>query len=116
MVAPVIGGVLTDYVGWRSVFLFTGCFGLAVLALVWLTLMESRKPVDDENEAGRATGMATLFRQPLFVSYALQCGFSMGIFFAFIASAPYIVVNLLGYSATVYGFGFVVVSIGLRRW
>jgi DHA1 family bicyclomycin/chloramphenicol resistance-like MFS transporter len=51
-------------------------------------------------------GLAGLMRRPLFHLYAMQSASTMGVFFAFIASAPHVIVGVLGYPATVYGFGF----------
>mgnify|MGYP006412779237 FL=1 len=112
MLAPVIGGILTDYTHWRFVFVFTSCVGLLVLALVWWGLKETRQLEEHGDEGTARLRAIDLIRQPLFLSYALQCGFTMGIFFVFIASAPFVVVNILGHTATIYGIGFVIISIG----
>lgn len=112
MVAPVIGGVLTDHVDWRGVFWFAAGFGGLILMLVWMRLSETLQPAESAEASDERPGFKALLRRRSFVGYALQCGFSMGIFFAFIASAPYVIVNIMGHSATTYGLGFVMVSIG----
>ncbi len=59
-----------------------------------------------------AQSMLALLRLPLFHVYALYSAFTMGMFFAFISAAPYVVVNILQKPATAYGVGFLVISLG----
>ena len=112
MMSPVIGGVLTDQLGWRSTFLFTALVGLVILVLVVVTLRESLADRGGGSETRFLTAVRALARQPMFHVYAFQGAFSMGIFFAFISSAPYVVVDVLERPATVYGFGFLLVAAG----
>jgi DHA1 family bicyclomycin/chloramphenicol resistance-like MFS transporter len=114
MPAPAMGGLLTDFIGWRANFVFTGVIGLAVMAAValWLgeTLRERQKlpgPVSMLN------AYLPLLRSRVFLGYALQSAFAMGAFFAFISATPYILVTTLGRPATEYGLYFLLVSFGL---
>jgi DHA1 family bicyclomycin/chloramphenicol resistance-like MFS transporter len=109
MLAAVIGGVLTDHFGWRSTFLVTGVYSVIALVIVMGLLPETRA-----RDVTRDTGVSwrSVLRMPMFHVYAFQYAFSVGIFFAFVASAPYVVVFALRQPATVYGIGFVAVSLG----
>ncbi|MDH3739044.1 MAG: MFS transporter, partial [Alphaproteobacteria bacterium] len=50
MVAPLIGGILNDLQGWRSIFWFTGIAGLAALALAHPRVPETlAQPVRDQS-------------------------------------------------------------------
>jgi MFS transporter, DHA1 family, multidrug resistance protein len=114
MPAPAIGGLLTDYLGWRANFAFAGVLGLTLMAAVGLCL--------DETMRGRSAlpgiasmlgGYRSLLRSSAFLGYALQSAFAMGAFFAFISASPYIVVTALGRPATEYGLYSLPISLGL---
>lgn len=111
MVAPAIGGVLTDLFGWPAVFLLGGALGVPVLLAVRGHLPETLVP-----RGGPATlrsmldDFATLIRLPAFLGFALQGGFSMAVFFSFLAAAPYVMITVLGRPPSEYGLMFVAVS------
>lgn len=113
LMAPAIGGVITDYYGWRWTFAFIGGCGLLVLYLVLKYLDESHHQVNKPSDLGdMLRSFVDLLRSPLFCVYAFQGAFSMGIFFAFISSAPYVMVNLVGIPATEYGLWFIIIAVG----
>ncbi len=112
MMAPVVGGVLTDHLGWRSIFGFAVVIGAPALAGLILRLPETvpeRQPFP--NPWSLAVGYWVLLRAPAFRAYALQSGFAMATFFGFAASAPYIVMDIMGRSPTTYGLWFIGVSL-----
>lgn len=112
MVAPVMGGVLTDLVGWRANFVFAGLVGLAVTALTISRLPETnRAPSPLQGLVGTVSGFARLLRAPLFRGYVFQSAFSAGAFFAFAAGAPYVMVDVLGRPATEYGLYFILLGL-----
>lgn len=111
MFTPLLGGLLTDAFGWRSAFLVVAAFGAVLLAMIVATLRETR-PDDVGIRPSMARAMVTLLRLPLFHVYSLQSAFTMGMFFAFISAAPYVVINILHQPAVVYGIGFLAVSVG----
>lgn len=113
MLAPAIGGYLDTLFGWRASFAFCSLAGVVVLGWVIFVLPETLA------ERGGGTGIGTmlrgygaLIRSPIFCGYALQTAFTSGVFFAFIAGAPFVVVTVLGLPPSSYGLWFVVVSIG----
>jgi DHA1 family bicyclomycin/chloramphenicol resistance-like MFS transporter len=107
MVAPLIGGLLSDHLGWRLIFLFMAGVGLAMLIPIWLALPETRKPMPEGQERiGFFQGFAILARIPAFWAYALNTGFMAGIFFAFLGGAPFVATTLFGMSGTAYGIYF----------
>ena len=48
---PVVGGVLTDWFGWRAVFVYMTAYGTAILVLVWYRLAETR-PAGEADGSG----------------------------------------------------------------
>jgi DHA1 family bicyclomycin/chloramphenicol resistance-like MFS transporter len=109
MLAPTIGAVLIDVASWRAIFYLVTGIGVALTWPIVVTLAETRPP-----QAGRLggpfAGAGALLRSGLFWSYVLQSTFGICVFFAFIAGAPYFMINVLGRSATEYGLWFILVS------
>lgn len=111
MIAPAIGGVLTDLVGWSSVFLLGGALGVLVLAAVHKGLPETLVPSDRPTTiAGMLGDFKVLLKEQAFVGYALQGGFSMAVFFSFLAAAPYVMIIVLERPSSEYGLMFIIVS------
>ena len=113
MVSPAIGGVLDGLAGWRSSFFLVAAVGALVLALSTASLHETN------HARGRSNGVADFFansglllREPAFIGYALNSAFGAGMFFAFLAGAPFIVSEIMHLSPAVYGFYFILVSLG----
>lgn len=111
MIAPAVGGVLTDLVGWSSVFLLGGALGVVVLAAVHRGLPETLVPSDRPTTLGAMLGdFKLLLSEQAFIGYALQGGFSMAVFFSFLSAAPYVMITMLERPSAEYGMMFIIVS------
>jgi len=112
MLAPALGGLLTDLYGWRSVFLVGGAAGLLVLMAVLRHLPETHR-FERTAEGPRAmlAGMARLLRIRAFQGYAATGAFSMSLFFSFLGGAPFVTVEVLERPASEYGLFFMLVSL-----
>jgi MFS transporter, DHA1 family, multidrug resistance protein len=110
MLAPVIGGIIVDVAGWRTMFACVGAAGVVVLAAVLLSFAESHKSEDHmESPAGMLRGFAQLLSSRRFIALMLYPAFSSTIFFTFISGAPYAMVVLLERPASEYGIYFMFV-------
>jgi len=113
MVAPLIGGVLNDWTGWRSIFVFTGIAGLAALALAYPRVPETlAQPVRDQSLVGMLRSFLSLLRVPAFLGYVGQLSFGLGMFMAFIGAAPFVVVRVLERPPTELGVWLMLMSGG----
>ena len=113
MVAPLIGGLISDHLGWRLIFLFLTGVGCTLLFITWAALPETRKPMPEgETRIGFFASFAILATVPAFWAYALTTGFMTAVFFAFLGGTPYVAMTLFGMSGTDYGLYFVFVPIG----
>jgi MFS transporter, DHA1 family, multidrug resistance protein len=113
MVAPGIGGVISDLAGWRPIFVVVALAGLVVFVCAHRVIAESH--VDRryaEPPLDVAVGFGALLRSPRFCLLAAYPAFSSMVFFSFISGAPYVMVDLLGRPATEYGVLFVLVAAG----
>jgi DHA1 family bicyclomycin/chloramphenicol resistance-like MFS transporter len=113
MLAPFIGGLLTDAFGWRSTFILMIVCALMILALVTTSLAESHEDRSADHTFGETLKwFGDLMRSPIFTTYAFNAGFTMGIFFSFIASAPYVVINVFKSPAAEFGLWFMLAAAG----
>lgn len=109
VVAPVVGGLVADAIGWKGIFILLLVIGI-VLGAMCLLFRESLPP--EKRIAGGyakvASGFAQLFRMPWFCLYVGMFGLCYGVLFAYISSASFIVQNHFGYSELVFSlvFGF----------
>lgn len=110
MMAPVLGGLLADLAGWRSVFLAGLGIGVLILVAVHMALAETSASIGQRGEGGSMRSFLRLLRSPPFLGYALQGAFSIALFYAFLAAAPYLMVVVLGRPASEYGLMSILVS------
>jgi MFS transporter, DHA1 family, multidrug resistance protein len=122
--APLLGGQLLAWFGWRSIFWLLGGFGLLCLLMVAFGLPESL-PVERRHRAGvrQALGVyVQLLADRRFVGYALAGGFLMAGMFAYISGSPFVVIELYGVSPQQYGWIFganalgLIIASQLNRW
>ncbi len=110
MMAPVLGGLLADLAGWRSVFLAGIGIGVLILVAVKMALAETSTQFGQRGETGTKHSFLRLLRSAAFLGYALQGAFSIALFYAFLAAAPYLMVKVLGRPASEYGLMSILVS------
>ncbi|MCX8100899.1 MAG: multidrug effflux MFS transporter [Geminicoccaceae bacterium] len=111
MMAPALGGLLVDLFGWRSIFLLGLLVGGAVLWASLALLRETGRPgTSTAGAGGMLAAFLLLLREPAFRGWTMQAAFSMSVFFAFLAAAPFLVVQVYGRPAVEYGLLFVLVS------
>lgn len=107
MVAPAIGGLMVDGLGWRAIFWLGGVAGLALVAIAVVHLPETH------TGRGARPGMATILRgygrllgSRRFCAFAFQPGFASGAFFTHAAAASFLMTETLHRSAAEYGLYF----------
>jgi DHA1 family bicyclomycin/chloramphenicol resistance-like MFS transporter len=107
MLAPLLGGALIDQVGWRAVFAVCLAFGMVALSLLAAYLPESRPAATLQPRMRDVmAGYAALLADAGFRAPALHFSWVMAAVFATQAAIPYLVVEVLGGSATEYGVWF----------
>ena len=113
MISPMVGGFLSDVLGWRSVFAFALLLGSIVSAGAYLAIFESRPPNVIVRSAGDILrGYAVLLTQARFAGFVLQTGFCTGVFIAAATAAATLMKELLDRPATEFGFYFVMFPVG----
>ena len=113
VLSPVIGGLLTQYGGWRAPLLATlGLGGLALLS----TLFSYREThLQPDPQAGRFRGLLASYLQvlPSCRALALTIACTYGAMFVVVAGSSSVYIGLLGLSAAQYGLTFALIVSGL---
>lgn len=113
-IAPVIGGVLQNAFGWRSTFLASLVFALALLAIVVTVLPETLRQRAPERLSVLAIirGYRLLLQNRAYRVYVGLTSIAFAGLFAFISGSSFVLMGIYGLSAPVYGlsFGFAVLG------
>ncbi len=110
--APSIGALILALGGWREIFVAVTAIGCLLALATWQRLRETRaRSWGSAGWSGLLSGAGRLLRSGAFVGYVLQSAFAISVFFAFVAGAPYYMIDILGRPATEYGLWFIVVSV-----
>ncbi len=112
MIGPILGGYLIDGVGWRAVFILVAVVAAALLAVVTVRLPETRPAHHAEPDRPLGSGYLRVLGNGDYLKFLSYGTMSQTAFFGFVAGAPYIMSEILGYPATVYGLYFVMVPFG----
>lgn len=97
--APIIGGLLHDLAGWRSVFVFLALFGLAVWTFTYLRMPETLPTAGRMSIAPRFVLGSYLraLMNPRFMGITLVFALIFAGMFLYIAASPELIYRLLGY-------------------
>lgn len=110
---PAIGGWVTDNLDWRFLYVGLAIFGFVLSLLAWRFQHETlQEQVTEQESISWYKSAVRLFGERAFVIYVLMMTGSVGVYYCFLAAAPYVVMESRGYSATIYGRWFIVVAIG----
>jgi DHA1 family bicyclomycin/chloramphenicol resistance-like MFS transporter len=114
IVAPVIGGQLFLWFGWRASFVFVTIYGVVMLLAVLSGVPETLKEANHRALHPRAmlANFAMLLRSPVFVGYGLTACFAYCGLFAFLAGSSFVFVSVMGSGARGFGFLFGAVMVG----
>lgn len=113
MIAPWLGGQIETAFGWRMILWFMTVTGAVVLLLTMMRLPETAANL------GQRTPLLGVFRafpqlaaNRVFVLNVIAVSTSSSAFFAFIAAAPYVIVETMGHGSDVYGTYFILNALG----
>jgi DHA1 family bicyclomycin/chloramphenicol resistance-like MFS transporter len=111
MVSPIVGGILIDTLGWRSVFGFALLVGSVILAGAYLAVPETRsteRPV----QGNMLRSYFELLGQIRFSAFVLQTGFSTGTFLTMATASSGFMKELLDRPSVEFGFYFLLFPLG----
>ncbi|MFD3810411.1 multidrug effflux MFS transporter [Rhodococcus sp. NPDC058639] len=115
VVAPLLGGLAVDTVGWRGIFWILAGLTALMLAAAIFFVPESLPP-ENRHAGGLRSLLASIgsvARNRTYMGYTLTFGFAFTAFFAYISASPFVLQNMFGLSAASYSVVFAVNSLGL---
>ena len=115
ILAPLVGGQLFVWMGWRAIFWLLAAFGLLCLLLCAHGLHESHPPERrlTTNWGDHLGGFKELLHEPGFLGHAMVGALAMSAMFVYIAGSPFVFIELYGVPATHFGFLFGLNAVGL---
>ena len=112
--APALGGLVDIWLGWRAVFGVLALLVGVLSALVVFTLPETnRHPVALPGPSAMAAAYLRLLRIPVFRAYLVAGACAGTSLYAFLAVAPFLLVDRLGRSSGEVGLDCLIVVFGM---
>lgn len=115
VIAPSVGALLTDAVGWRAIFGFLAVVSVAI----WWAIAVRLPPVAGPDPTRRLhplhVGRAYLriFAEREFLAWGLSGSLVSGGLFAYLAGCPVVFMKVLGLSSKAFGWVFAINAMGL---
>jgi DHA1 family bicyclomycin/chloramphenicol resistance-like MFS transporter len=120
--SPAIGAYLAEWVGWRADFALLGAVGAGVLILTVAKLEETHPSPASTSIAGMARSAVLLLRSPGFFAFSFGTAFTSASWFTFLASAPYLLSEVMHEPPSTYGLmillpmvGYIIGNAGVAR-
>jgi DHA1 family bicyclomycin/chloramphenicol resistance-like MFS transporter len=108
MLAPVIGGQVMWFAGWRAIFWVLAGAGVIAFVVAWFQLPETLKP--EYRQPLVFTQILKRFGELLgtrtFMGYALTSSFMFAALFSYISGSPFVFIERYGISPRLYGVVF----------
>ncbi len=108
MLAPLIGGQILWFAGWRAIFWVLAGAGVFAFVVAWAKLPETLRP---EYRQPFALGsivkrFGELLRHRAFMGYAFAASFQFAALFSFISGSPFVFIERYGIAPREYGLVF----------
>jgi len=108
MLAPVIGGQVMWFAGWRTIFWVLASAGVIAFVVAWFQLPETLKP--EYRQPLVFTQILKRFGELLatrtFMGYALTSSFMFAALFSYISGSPFVFIERYGIPPRLYGVVF----------
>ena len=108
MLAPLIGGQVLWFFGWRAIFWVLAGIGVLAWTATWLRLPETLRPEYRQplHLGSVLKRYSELVRHRAFMGYALTGAFQFGALFSFLSGSPFVFIERYGIEPRVYGLIF----------
>ncbi|RDH81603.1 MAG: Bcr/CflA family drug resistance efflux transporter [endosymbiont of Galathealinum brachiosum] len=114
-IAPIIGGLLHELFGWRSIFYFLCLYGVTMLLLSSFILSETLHK--SKQQSFHPFHVLRIYARTLlhlrFLTIVISLGFSFGGLFVYIAGAPTVMFDFLSLESTDFWIQFVPMTAGI---
>ncbi len=115
ILAPVLGGLIVQYVSWRLIFGVLIAISLAVGLMAWRQLPETHPPAARVSARPLAILLTygRLLRNRRFMAPVLIAACAQAVLFLFISGSPFVIVTLHGVAPTRFGLLFALHAMAL---
>ena len=111
MIAPVVGGALSDVFGWRSNFYFLATSASALLLWCWFDCHETNQHKKADIR-GQWQAYQTLLGSKAFWAYASNVALTVAMFYSFLVAIPLVGEGEFGWSKTQVGVALAALPLG----
>jgi len=108
ILAPLFGSGIIAVIGWRGLFWALTAAALIALALAAFALEETRphEARHGSSWGGALRACGVLFKDKTFMALTMVGGFGISTFFAYLSSAPFVLINHYGLTPTEFSLCF----------
>ncbi len=108
ILAPLVGSLLIEMIGWRSVFWAVTVAAILGLALIATSLPETRPPAERLGSSVRSAlgGYGVLLRDKHFLGLVFIGAFGISSFFAYLANSSFVMIDHYGLTPRQYSIAF----------
>ncbi|WP_428608249.1 Bcr/CflA family multidrug efflux MFS transporter [Sedimenticola sp.] len=112
--APIIGGYMTVWFGWQSIFLFLAVYGVIGVVLLGLRIPETAPPGSHHimSVGHLLKNYGILVKHPTWRWYTLTCSFVFAGLFSFLSGSSFVIIDFLGFKEEQFGLFFALVVSG----
>ncbi len=113
ILAPLAGGYVAQYFGWRLIFAFVSVASAVCLAAVYRLLPETREPNPNVRIRDTFGIYFRILTDRRFLGFALAGGLAQAGMVAYISGSPFVFIELVGVPAEKFGWVFGSNALGL---
>ncbi|AOC96844.1 Bicyclomycin resistance protein [Flavobacterium anhuiense] len=113
MLAPTIGGYVTEDLGWHAVFFILMCMGILILSASQFGLPNTYKPDTSISLKPKPilSNFLLVIKEPQFYTYAFTGAVAFSGLFSYVAASPLVFMDIYKVDAKTYGWIFALMSV-----
>nr|WP_294781340.1 multidrug effflux MFS transporter [uncultured Flavobacterium sp.] len=113
MLAPTIGGYVTEDLGWHAVFFILMCMGIVILIASQIGLPNTYKPDTSISLKPKPiiTNFISVLKEPQFYTYVFTGAIAFSGLFSYVAASPIVFMDIYHVDAKTYGWIFALMSV-----
>lgn len=115
ILAPTIGGFLSEGIGWRYIFIVLSVIAACVFAALYFFVPESRKPDKSFSLHPKQIMISywKVMKEPQFYTYAITGSLAAAGLYAYISGSPFVFMEHFHVGQKLYGMIFAIIACGL---
>jgi DHA1 family bicyclomycin/chloramphenicol resistance-like MFS transporter len=113
ILAPLVGGYVALFFGWRAIFLIVAVVGALCLWAVYARLPETKEPNPNVKLSNTLGIYLSIAKNREFLGFTLAGGFAQAGMFAYITGSPFVFIELFKIPAESFGWIFGANALGL---